>query len=111
MTFQRDLLREYDRDLADCSRAVFEAYERSVRTSRFVPFATGALRSGIKLARGSTIRAGVATRDLLSTTVSPDGYDYPALLDVKGRHAGWWTRANSERAWQETTDIMRRCNL
>ena len=80
MSFERDLLAEFDRDLARGAQLVADDYVRRLRRDPDTPEDTGRLADGIKAdaPKGSAGRVLVTIR---STARSDAGADYGTILD------------------------------
>lgn len=84
MSIERDLLAEWDRDVAAGARAVFDDFRDRARTAPATPRDTGRLADGIDFpdgVRGRPASAQVIYADMVSTAVTDRGADYGTILD------------------------------
>lgn len=80
MTFQQELLAEFDRDLERGADLVNTEYVRLVQADPSTPRDSGALADGIEAARPS-VTAGRVRTEVTSTYRAPGGADVGTILD------------------------------
>lgn len=141
MSFQRDLLADFDRDLRRGAELVVEDYVARVQADTATPRDTGKLAAGIQQT-GQRFSPGRVITDIASTFRSDDGADVGTILDLStGRvveasdyghkafgpfagsgifrprfrvttaHVGWWKDANRDTHLRSASEQLARVNL
>lgn len=80
MSFARQLLDDFDRDLERGARLMFDEFVRLAQADRATPRATGALADGIRR-EPVDVRPGRVTTLVQSTARAGSGADYGSILD------------------------------